>query len=64
MSNVTVGVKHSLRCREGLGRADDEMGQVIPGLIANDMFKQGILKTVLGVSVLAIVVKLLLLLVI
>lgn len=30
MSNVTVGVKHSLRCREGLGRADDEMGQEPP----------------------------------
>ena len=39
------------------------VGFIIPGLIANDMFRQGILKTVLGVSVLAIVVKLLLLLV-
>ena len=39
------------------------VGFIIPGLIANDMFKQGILRTLLGVSVLAIVVKLLLLLV-
>ena len=39
------------------------VGFIIPGLIANDMFRQGILKTVLGVSILAIVVKLLLLLV-
>ena len=39
------------------------VGFIIPGLIANDMFRQGVLKTVLGVSVLAIVVKLLLLLV-
>ena len=39
------------------------VGFIIPGLIANDMFKQGILRTVLGVSVLAIVVRLLLLLV-
>ena len=39
------------------------VGFIIPGLIANDMFKQGILRTLLGVSVLAIVVRLLLLLV-
>lgn len=39
------------------------VGFVIPGLIANDMFRQGILRTLLGVSVLAIVVRLLLLLV-
>ena len=39
------------------------VGFIIPGLIANDMFKQGILRTVLGVSILAVVVRLLLLLV-
>ena len=39
------------------------VGFIIPGLIANDMFRQGILRTLLGVSVLAIVVRLLLLLV-
>ena len=39
------------------------VGFIIPGLIANDMFKQGIIRTVLGVSVLTIVVRLLLLLV-
>ena len=39
------------------------VGFIIPGLIANDMFKQGILRTILGVSILAVVVMLLLLLV-
>lgn len=39
------------------------VGFIIPGLIANDMFKQGILRTILGVSILAVVVRLLLLLV-
>ena len=39
------------------------VGFIIPGLIANDMFRQGILRTLLGVSVLAVVVRLLLLLV-
>ena len=39
------------------------VGFIIPGLIANDMFKQGIIRTVLGVSILAVIVRLLLLLV-
>ena len=39
------------------------VGFIIPGLIANDMLKQGVLKTLLGVGILTVIVKLLLLLV-
>lgn len=39
------------------------VGFVIPGLIANDMLKQGVVKTLLGVGILTVVVKLILLLV-
>ena len=39
------------------------VGFIIPGLIANDMLKQGVVKTLLGVCILTVVVKLILLLV-
>ena len=39
------------------------VGFIIPGLIANDMLKQGVVKTLLGVGILTVVVKLILLLV-
>ena len=38
------------------------VGFIIPGLIANDMFKQGIVRTILAVSLLAIVIRLILML--
>ena len=36
------------------------VGYIIPGLIANDMLKQGILKTVFAVGIAAVVIKLIL----
>lgn len=38
------------------------IGYIIPGLIANDMYKQGVWKTLLAVGIVSIVVRLLLLL--
>ena len=38
------------------------VGFIIPGLIANDMFKQGIVRTILAVSILTIVIRLILML--
>lgn len=38
------------------------VGFIIPGLIANDMFKQGVVRTILAVSILTIVIKLILML--
>ena len=35
------------------------IGHVVPGLIANDMYKQGVFKTLLGVLTSAAIVRLL-----
>ena len=40
------------------------IGYIVPGLIANDMIKQGIFKTIISASVVTIIVRLLLLLMI
>ena len=40
------------------------IGYIVPGLIANDMIKQGIMKTIISVSVVTVIVRLLLLLMI
>jgi hypothetical protein len=37
------------------------IGYVIPGLIANDMYKQGVVKTILAVGVVSLFVRLILL---
>lgn len=40
------------------------IGHVVPGLIANDMYKQGIFKTLLGVLTSAAIVRLLVMVVV
>lgn len=37
------------------------VGFIIPGLIANDMFKQGVVKTLAAVSILSIIIRLIIL---
>jgi len=40
------------------------IGYIVPGLIANDMIKQGIIKTIISVVVVTIIVRFILLLII
>ena len=37
------------------------VGFIIPGLIANDMFKQGVVKTLVAVSILSVIIRLVIL---